>query len=316
MFRKIPMATVRRWSGALLGGALLAQTTLAEAQTLDTRFGAVDVSDAPQRVVTLYEGALDTAVATGVKPLGAVLTRGGQGVAAYIQPQVPDIALVGSTREINLEAVIAQQPDLILAAPTLSEEQYRLLSAVAPTVVPEVTPLQVDSWRKESRVYARALNREDEFNAVLADLDQRIADLKERLEARLPADERSATLVRWMPQGAMIMSPQIFSTGLLQAVGFQLLDGGIVKEGRPHSSPLSQEKLSLIDGDWLFLATLNADGEEALEAAQTSPAFARLEVVQKQHVITVDGQIWSSASGPLVAGQILDRIDALLDSLP
>ena len=310
------LSVLRKLSTGLLAGALLVQASLSSAQTLDTRFGPVDVSADPQRVVTLYEGALDAAVAAGVEPLGAVLTRGGKSVAAYIEPRVPNISLVGSTRETNLEAVIALQPDLILAPPTLSEDQYRLLSAVAPTLVPNVTPLQADSWKRESRFYGRALNREAELNAALTAIEQRIEALEARVEQQLPADARKATLVRWMPQGAMLMSPKLFSTTLLQAVGFDIQDGGgLVKEGRPHSSPLSQEKLALIDGDWLFLATLDADGQAALEAAKESPAFSRLDVVKQGHVVSVDGQIWSSASGPLAANAMLDRVEQLLDSL-
>jgi iron complex transport system substrate-binding protein len=314
--RPIPFITrLRRLSRGLLGAALLTQAMLASAQTLDTRFGPVEVDDNPQRVVTLYEGALDAAVAVGATPLGAVLTRAGAGVADYIQPRVPQIALVGSARETNLEAVIALRPDLILAPPNLSEEQYRLLSAVAPTIVPAVPRYQPDSWRQESRIYARALNRAAEMEAVLAAIDTRIAALRARFVSGMAADARSATLVRWMPQGAMVMSPSLFSTTLLAAAGFEVQDAGIVKPGRPHSSPLSQEKLSLIDRDWLFLATLDAEGQAALDAARQSPAFARLAVVKNDRVVTVDGQIWTSASGPLAAQALLDRLDQLATSL-
>ena len=46
--------------GMVLGG-LLAST--AYARTLDTAYGDVEVGDSPERVVTLYEGALDAALA-------------------------------------------------------------------------------------------------------------------------------------------------------------------------------------------------------------------------------------------------------------
>jgi iron complex transport system substrate-binding protein len=116
-----------------------------------------------------------------------------------------------------------------------------------------------------------------------------------------------------MPQGAMMMSSRLFTPGLLQAVGFEVRDGGIVKPGLPHSSPLSQENLALMDGDWLFMATLNHDGREALAAAETSPAFARLSVVRQQRVFPVDGQVWTSATGPLAANAILDDVERVLE---
>ena len=79
-----------------------------------------------------------------------------------------------------------------------------------------------------------------------------------------------------------------------------------------HSDVLSLENLSQVDGDWLFLATLNEDGQAALAAAKQSNAFTRLNVVEKERVVPVDGQLWTSANGPLAAQAILDDIEAAL----
>ncbi|PSJ44070.1 ABC transporter substrate-binding protein [Zobellella endophytica] len=310
-----PAARTLRAAALVLGALLWQQQALAEVRTLDTKYGAVAIDGEVERVVTLYEGALDTAHAVGLAPLGAIITRGGEGVASYMQQRVGDIAIVGGPRETNLEAVIALQPDLILAASTLTEEQYRLLSAVAPTLVPDVEMYQPDSWKREARFFARALNREAELEQVIARVDERATSLKARFDALQPAEARKTSLARWMPQGPLLMSPGLFSASLLQVVGFEVRDAGIIKPGRPHSSPLSQENLALIDGDWLFLATLNSDGREALAAAEQSPAFSRLQVVRQQHVVPVDGQLWTSASGPLAADAILDDIEAVLASL-
>ncbi|MHA6965641.1 ABC transporter substrate-binding protein [Zobellella denitrificans] len=300
-------------AAALMLGALLSGQALAEARTLDTRFGELRIDGEPARVVTLYEGALDTSIAVGVTPLGAVATRGGDGVAGYLQDKAGEVAIVGTARETNLEAVIALQPDLILASSSLPEEQYRLLSAVAPTLVPDIDMFEEGAWKEEARLFAKALDKEAELDGVLAGLDQRTAALAEKFGQAVPADGRKAALARWMPQGAMMMSSRLFTPGLLQAVGFEVRDGGIVKPGLPHSSPLSQENLALMDGDWLFMATLNHDGREALAAAETSPAFARLSVVRQQRVFPVDGQVWTSATGPLAANAILDDVERVLE---
>ncbi|WP_220128079.1 ABC transporter substrate-binding protein [Billgrantia kenyensis] len=276
---------------------------------VETAFGSVAVPNEPQRVVTLHEGALDVAVAAGVKPLGAVTTRGGDSVARYLMPYFDDIAIVGVVREINLEAVLALEPDLILAPPQLPEAQYRLLSRMAPTVVPLSEGLDPDLWRDETRLFAQALGREEQAEAVLAQVDERAADIA----ARIADDEApNAVLVRWMPQGPMVMSDQLFTAGLLSSAGVAIHDAGLVREGVPHSDPLSLENLSRVDAEWLFLATLNEEGQEALEAARQSPAFSRLDVVIRDQVVPVDGQLWSSATGPLAALAILDELDAAL----
>jgi iron complex transport system substrate-binding protein len=75
---------------------------------------------------------------------------------------------------------------------------------------------------------------------------------------------------------------------------------------------LSLENLSKIDADWLFVATLNPQGQETLDAARKQPAFERLGAVRNQHVFTVDGQVWTSGTGLLAAGVVLDDIEATL----
>src|SRR5690625_5506342 len=62
----------------------------ADSRTVDTKFGAVTISGEPQRVVIFYEGALDASYAVGIKPLGAVITRGGDNVASYLQERSED----------------------------------------------------------------------------------------------------------------------------------------------------------------------------------------------------------------------------------
>lgn len=115
-----------------------------------------------------------------------------------------------------------------------------------------------------------------------------------------------------MPNGPMVMSKELIATGLLAKVGVEVQDAGLVAEGHPHSDILSLENLSQVDGDWLFLATLNADGQAALDAAKQSSAFTRLNVVKQDQVVPVNGQLWSSANGPLAAQAILDDIENAL----
>ncbi|AQU83277.1 MULTISPECIES: ABC transporter substrate-binding protein [unclassified Halomonas] len=291
-------------SGLLAGAA--------QARTLDTAYGEIDVSDAPERVVTLYEGALDAALAAGVIPVGAVTTRGGDNVAEYIEAYLNDErpAIVGVVREINIEAVLSQQPDLILAAAQLPEEQYQLLSRIAPTVVPHTQRLAADNWKAEARLYGQALNREEAIEEAIAAVDQRTTELANAISEANAGG--SAFLARWMPSGPMVISKELIATGLMAKVGLDVQDAGLIKEDSPHSDVLSLENLSQVDGDWLFLATLNADGQAALDAAKQSAAFTRLNVVQSERVVPVNGQLWSSANGPLAAQAILDDIENAL----
>lgn len=309
------MSFTRRLMLCTAASAMAFTTQLALADvTVDTKYGEVTIKDDVERIVTLHEGALDVMSAIDVKVAGAVATRGSDTVSDYLADKQDGIRIVGSTRETNLEAVIKERPDVILAGYALSEEQYNVLSKIAPTVVSKWNFDEPNAWRKEARLYGAAVSHSEEVDAALKAVDERAADIKTNLVSQLPENQRDAFIARWMPQGPMIMAKTLFAGSIVAQAGFNTQDGDLIQEGRPHSSILSLENIGVIDEDWLFLATLNADGEEALNSAKQSEAFSRLNVVQEGHVATVDGQVWSSTSGPLAAQVILDDIERLVDA--
>ncbi|MGO2137152.1 ABC transporter substrate-binding protein [Marinobacter sp.] len=310
-----PFSLKHMLGSLVLIAAMTGATAHADTREIETAYGPVSIDGTPERVVTLYEGALDAAIATGIKPVGAVITRGGNHVAKYIQPKAKGVEIVGAPGETNIESVIALNPDLILAPAQLSKEQYNLLSKIAPTIVPGFTAFTPKTWKQETRLFAKALGRADAGEEAVARVEDKAAEVATLVDNTLDADQRETGLIRWMPQGPLVMSEGLFSASLLNAAGFEVNSANIVKNGRPHSHPLSQENLGLIDHSWIFLATLNADGDEALEAARKSPAFQRLKANNENRIIPVNGQLWTSASGPLAAMQILDDIAAAMNNI-
>ena len=268
---------------------------------VDTAFGAVEVPSQAQRVVALGDTPLDTALALGVQPVATLSSRGGTTVSAYLADRAGDIALVGTVRETNLEAVVEAQPDLILAASGTEKAQYEALSAIAPTVVPEVTGF--GEWESDVTVYAAALGRSDEGQELLDGLEDRTADIAARV-----TDDGTAAVVRWMPNGPIVMSSNLMTGRLIEATGDELPAVADFAD-KPHTDPLSLENLSSIDADVLYVATLNQDGKAALAAAMAQPAFARLRAAQQGRVVPVEGGTWTSAAGPIAAGKVLDDLE-------
>ncbi len=273
------------------------------ATTVQTAYGAVEVPAAAKRVVALGDAALDSALALGVVPVGTLSSRGGTTVSSYLADRAPGIAIVGTVRETNLEAVVEGEPDLILAASSTTREQYDALKAIAPTVVPK--PERYGDWETETRTFGAALGKAADADALLAGIAKRAQDLAARRGAG-----GTAAVVRWMHTGPLVMSSSLMSSRLVALTGDTLpATAGFID--KPHTDPLSLENLGQIDSDFIYVATLNAEGEKALEAAQAQPAFARLRAARGGHVAAVDGGVWTSASGPIAAGKVLDDIERL-----
>lgn len=294
------------FSALALGlGSLVATPALAQEKTLDTAFGPVKVKAEPQRVITLDEGALDTVLAVGMQPVGSVAARGGKDVPNYLQTHAKDVTIVGMTREPSLEAILAQKPDLILAAPGLEKRVYDILSKMAPTIVP-TTPTTAP-WQERNALYVQALGKEAVMQERVAKVQERLASLHDRVEAG-----QSFSVVRWMPQGPMAMSSKLITGQLLTALGMEGTKIASELGERPHSDILSLENLGAVDADWLFIATLNEQGEATLAAARQQAAFNRLGAVSNNRAVTVDGQVWSSGTGVLAAERILDDVERIL----
>jgi iron complex transport system substrate-binding protein len=271
--------------------------------TLTTAFGDVTLPAEPQRVITLAESALDVALGVGVTPVGTTASRGGDSAPAYLGDQAADIPVVGTVREANLEAVLDTEPDVILAASGLTQEQYDALSAIAPTVVP--TAPAAGGWEEPLHLYAQALGAEDE-------LAERLDAVTARAEAL--ADDGAlagtAAVVRWAATGPLIMNAMNMPGQLLQAAGAEPVQAAVDLGDSPHSDPLSLENLGEVDADRVFLAAFGAEGASALEAARSETAFSRLKAVQSGGATDVDGGVWSSSSGPIAAERVLDDIEA------
>ncbi|HLT98151.1 MAG TPA: iron-siderophore ABC transporter substrate-binding protein [Burkholderiaceae bacterium] len=277
----------------------------AQERSLDTAFGPVSVKGEVKRVITLDEGALDTVLSLGMQPVGSVAARGGKELPTYLQERASNVPIVGVTREPNLEAIFAQRPDLILASPGLEKRVYDILSKIAPTIVP-TTPTTAP-WAERNALYVEALGKQDEMQKLVAEVEARIESLRGRIEPG-----QTYSVVRWMPQGPMTMSSKLITGQLLTALGMKSTEPAEALGDRPHSDILSLENLGSVDADWLFLATLNEQGDATLAAAQEQPAFTRLTAARNNRAIPVDGQVWSSGTGVLAAQKILDDVERIV----
>lgn len=280
-----------------------------------SKYGEVQVNDNIKRVVTLSEEALDSAIAVGVHPIATVSPDSSSSVATYLKDQASDIPIIGNENHINIKAVAAKHPDLILAPTQLSKEQYQQLSNIAPTIVPIPLGLESDNWINVAEVYAQALNDSEHMNILINIIKSRASDMKNVIDAKLANGKNTATVAQWTPKGPTILSKNAFSSSILASTGFNIKSMNEGKTEKTHSQPLDLQHLSKIDSDWLFLMTSNSAGANNLKTAEKSPEFSNLDVVKQKHVIKVDNQLWDSASGPLAARAILDDIQTMMDTV-
>ncbi|MFI5569758.1 ABC transporter substrate-binding protein [Streptomyces sp. NPDC051740] len=271
----------------------------------------VDVPAAPKKVVALSEPTLDAALALGVEPVGTTAGRGQQGVSSYLADKAGEAQVVATVAEADLEKVAALRPDLILLDETTAVKgEVAKLESIAPTVV---TAKLNEDWKKAFTATADALNEKAQAEKLLTGFDADVAAAKGELGDNAGA---VVSVIRWQDKAPSVVGRGVGHVGsILTALG---LDRPKDQQGvgTGHSEPVSPEKLSTIDGDWLFLGTLGdrADGEKAYAEAEKVPNFGELEAERAGHVVVVQGSAWNSAGGPLAARIVLDDLTKALAS--
>ncbi|MBK7819841.1 MAG: iron-siderophore ABC transporter substrate-binding protein [Tessaracoccus sp.] len=275
----------------------------------------------PQRVVTLSEPTLDGALALGVKPVGSVNGRGQSTMPNYLIDLADGIPTVGTVAQFNFEAIAQLKPDLILtyASGGNNPESVAILEQIAPVYF--VGYAGAD-WRATFANVANSLNKADEGAALLGDFDAYADGVKTKLYAA-GFEDKTFSIVRWQGSNASLILKDLPPGMALETIGLKRPPAQD-KEGRGHSEPISLENLSDADADYMFFGTLggssvgNPDAggtadvtgaEKAYAEAEGVPGFRELKAYRDDHVILVDGSLWTSTGGPILMRRIIEFVE-------
>ncbi|MBX3070632.1 MAG: iron-siderophore ABC transporter substrate-binding protein [Thermomicrobiales bacterium] len=280
-----------------------------------TAFGEIPIPGSAERIVTLTDGALDTVIALGSTPVGATTSSNFETPAAYIVDQVPDgITYVGGWGELDLEAIVTLDPDVILTDRWIAEDIYSALVDIAPVIAPlEIDvdgPEALQQWEYEALVWAHALGKDAEALTAIEAVRERAATLA----ADHPEfNGQSVVVFRPQPNFPVIMSHHWITGVVLTWAGFTGND--LTAElAPPHSGDsISLEELQLLDADWLFAAARDQEQRDALlQIYEENPLFQFLPAAQNGQVVEVSGDLWSGATGILASHAMLDEIESII----
>lgn len=154
--------------------------------TVDHIYGTTTIPAAPARVVSVGMHEQDFLYALGVAPVGVKEWWGDHPYATWPWAEAARLAVgsqpeVMKTEGINLEWVLAQDPDLIVAIyVTMDEALYAELSKIAPTIV---TPAGYAAWgapwQAELAIIDEATSGNTEkSDAIIADFAARYAAVR------------------------------------------------------------------------------------------------------------------------------------------
>ncbi|GAA4910179.1 iron complex transport system substrate-binding protein [Nonomuraea thailandensis] len=276
-------------------------------RTVKHAMGETKVPMTPKRVVVLDTDKLDTMVSLGLSPVGAAQAQENQTWPEYLGSALADTKPVGTLQQLNIEAIMALKPDLILGSKFRQAAFYDKLAKIAPTVFTEKVGI---TWKENFLLDAEALGKKDQAQQLLTGYETRAKEVGGRFS------KLQVGIVRFMPTEIRLYGPESFSGIVLGDAGIprpeaqQLADQEDKRFGK-----ISQENVAKGDADAIFYTAYGEAAAKSQAEITAGPLWKNLKAVEAGHAFNVDDEIWMTGIGVTAAGKILDDLDKHLTPL-
>lgn len=266
--------------------------------------------DAPAtEVVGLEWGVVENLVSLGVMPTGVADVEGYTNWvgAAPLDEGVED---VGTRGEPSIDALVALDPDLVIATTDLPSTIVDQIEEAVPVLVVRGAAAEdpIGQMRTNLSLVAEVVDRKDEAQVLLDEFDAALAEAAQRIsDAGL--EGRGFVLADGYLEGSTV-SIRMFTDGSLAgAVGEELgLENAWPAEGDPDYG-LAQTDVegltALGDVEFLYYANDNAGGDPFEQGLSGNAIWDSLPFVVNGNLHRLPDGIWMFG-GPASTGQLID----------
>lgn len=261
----------------------------------------VEVPYDPQRVAVLDMAVLDIMDGLGLEDRVAGMPKAQKIDYLMKYNDNEEIANLGTVKEVDMEALMETEPDLIFIGGRLSS-QYDALSEIAPVVFlsNDYEKGIVQSVKDNATVVASIFGKEDLAKEKTDAFDERIAALAEAAQGK--------TAVIGMVTSSNFSTLGNGSRGSLigREAGFTNLANDV---DSTHGNESSFELLVKLDPDYVFV--LDRDMAIQKEGAQLAQEIMENELVQKTKayqngtIVYLTPSVWYLAEGGITAMDIM-----------
>lgn len=277
--------------------------------TVESARGPVKLDKPATRVVSLEWSYTEELVALGAPPVGSADNANYRTwVGAPGSELPPGTVDVGKRQQPSLEQIKALQPDLIVGDEDRIKANYPQLAAIAPVVSFNPTaPPALASMKGNFSELAEAVGKPGEAAAVLGRLDQKTAEVRQRLERSGKGGAEYALAQGRTANG--VPSIRMFTD---QALPSQVINQTGLKNtwrGRGDEwgmTTIGVEGLAQIAPSAHFLHVSAASDDPFTGALAGNPVWRDQEFVKAGRNAQLDPGTWMFG-GPLSAMQLLDE---------
>ena len=262
--------------------------------TVTDNHGTVEVPVNPKTVVALDNHVFETLDAWDIDVAAAP-----KGVMGSVWPRYMDESVVdiGSHREPNLEAIVAAQPDLIIAGYRFGSYYDDIKKQNPDAAVIDIAPREgedlMSELKRESSILGDIFDKKNEAKEINDKLDDAIAGAKD-------AYNGTDTVMGLLTSGGKI---EYVAAGTGRSVGPVFTALGLVPaieqeaEDTSHGDDISVEAIAAANPDWAIVLDrdasfnpedLDANAAPADELIAGSEALQNVTAVQKKQIVYLD----------------------------
>lgn len=271
--------------------------------------------DAPaRRVVGLEWGEVEMLITLDVMPVGVADVEG-YGTWVSAAPLSSDVVDVGTRAEPSMDAILALEPDLVVAAAGRGDTLINQLEKYVPVLVTTSSDASgnLDRMRADLFMIADAVGARDRAEQVLEEFDTALETGRQAIRDAGAEGTPFAMADGWR-QGSSI-SIRMFGQGsLFSEVATEL---GLVNAWTGEVDPAwglgstDVEGLTALTQEDLHFLYNASDGDDVfVDGLAGNPIWESLPFVQQDQVHRLTDGIWTFG-GPLSCQQFIDEVVAI-----
>ena len=238
----------------------------------------------PKRIVSLTYGTDEilTALVSTDRIASYSKYAGDDGISFLTKDEVTK---VGQKVDMEPEHILALAPDLVIASTSTPMQMVEVLTRSGVPVYVSAIPTTVEEMKEKVRGVAKAVHEEEKGEALVSDMESKLATLASKLSAVSPDKERVALGMSF--RGILGKKGTLFSDVLRLA---HVKDGAAVYEvPKGADAYLSLEILPKIDPDVILLPTWKVkagdDTKTFEEGLLANPALSQVTAVKERRLV-------------------------------
>ncbi|AJS60972.1 ABC transporter substrate-binding protein [Paenibacillus sp. IHBB 10380] len=270
-------------------------------RTVTDEFGEVTIPTHPKRVVGIY--VEDYLKALGVTPV-VQWYHPRWGKQEYLNLDVPKFDISGS-----IEALLEQNPDLIIGDGGTDAEKYEQYSKVAPTY--RLKENILEDPKEMLKAISSVLGIPEKADSVLSEYDQKVAEGKAKLEQAVGKEKVAVIRLNVADKALALFGIKNRLTGVIyKEFGLEPVD--MAANMTDFQAVISKELIPELDADHLIVFPDNGtwndpENQEAYKALE-GPLWKNIPAIKNGNIYKMERSHWQS--GAIMANSM--KLDDLL----